>query len=121
MSKSFIFALAILSISAAQAATYKCEGGIEMTVSSSEGKVKVVGIDGTTGPAHGDLDSAYKPRAGHTGATRYDLNDACDEGTIYAILDKDLSEGKSGQLTIENACDTDGGAPMFNVYNCSAE
>jgi len=121
MSKFFILALGLLSITAAQAATYKCSGGVELSVSFSEGKLKVDGLDGTTGPAHGDLDSSYKPRADHEGSTRYELTDACDEGTVYAILDKKLSEGKSGQLTVENACDTDGGAPSFNAYSCTIE
>jgi hypothetical protein len=121
MSKFFILALGLLSITAAQAASLKCDGGISLNLSRSEGKVSVAGLDGVTGTAHGDEDSNYKPRAGHEGSTRYELTDACDEGSVYAILDKSLSEGKSGKLTIENACDTDGGAPMFNVYDCSAE
>jgi hypothetical protein len=121
MSKFFIFALSLFSIAAAQATTLKCDGGLNLDLSRSEGKVSVVGLDGVTGTAHGDEDSSYKPRAGHEGSTRYELTDACDEGSIYAILDKSLSEGKSGKLTIENACDTDGGAPLFNVYDCSAE
>ncbi len=124
MNKILIALLALTFVASAQAATYHCTGDGNLTVSISGGKMTLVGLEGTTSGSsnvHGDFDSSYHPRATHAGSTRYNLTDACDEGSVSAILDKSMSEDKSGRLTIDNACDTDGGSPSFDVYDCKAK
>jgi hypothetical protein len=109
-------ALGLLFItSAAHAASYNC-GGVTLEVKA--GSVEISGEINATGPI-----TKYKPLAKNAGSTRYDISSSCDSsGSIYAILDKDLSAGAArGNLTLESTCDGDGSGPIFQRYSCIAK
>jgi hypothetical protein len=122
MSTKFSFVLiGLLCASAAYASSYRCTGDNgTLQVSVSRKTIKIDGFEQGNSTLQGDL-TTYHPRPGHEGSIRYSLTDACDEGTAYAILDKDMAEGKSGKVTIEDACDDDGGSPSFDVYSCELQ
>jgi hypothetical protein len=119
----FLVGMAALS-SAAHADGYICDVqgqdtsdiGSEISVGIYNGKLDVTGGDENgvgffKVGATGELDSSYRPRPNHAGATRYMMDDACDEGETTG----------TGHLTFDINCDTDCGAPSFEVYSCSVQ
>jgi hypothetical protein len=101
----------------ASTASYTCTSQNEtINVEVNSGTLKIEGGDEING-SKGTLDSSYKPRAEHVGSTRYNLDVDC-EGNVAVILDKAMTSGKNGNLTVQANCDSDGTGPTFEVYSC---